>query len=256
MTYVETVSWDSDTDEMIERAIATFKPYSRRVPPAREIRVLSGSAKSEDNEESTPARSKISYSADDEASDGSTVRVQPKKRPRLIHVREKTTEDNLVSVSNGVEKRHGFSDIFAEKEVRVHSSDDGERELSASTGHLFGDWESLSSFSYYESYKQMGLANYLEAKGDLCGVSKEDLLLDLTWVDRENPTPRRGAPTFTIAQDEQNECIPRPDNPTPSKSEAADKKKKGKLRRFFSAVRKMLCPCSIHKYAEDDSGEW
>lgn len=242
-SYVETVSWNSDTDEMIERALATFKPYRRRVQPAREVYKLpSGSATSESNDESARARDEISYySADDEASDGATPTNQANRRKRFVHVNEKTREDYLADDSDGVVEWHGCSGIFQEVGDRVHSSDDIERESSAST-----DWQSLSSFSYYENYGQMGLGDYLESRGDLDGVHKEDLLLDLAWV--ESLVPSESSST----EDESSERTPKAEDAATAKARNAKRKKDGRIRRFIKVLRKMLCSCCCRR---DDDGD-
>ena len=121
------------------------------------------------------------------------------------------------------------------------------------------DWMSLSSLSYNEPYRQKGLREYLESREALDGLNKDDLRLDLAWVDAENPTPRI-APTFRVDRDDlqrpntrsvraRNKLLRTADKHTPNKSE---KKEEGLVRKFFRRLRDAVFCCIKRQDATDD----
>ena len=68
--------------------------------------------------------------------------------------------------------------------------------------YLADDYDELEgiSLSYDEPcYPQKGLGSYLEAEGEMDGMTKEDFRLDLSWLQEQNPTPRRKS-TYDIRQ--------------------------------------------------------
>ena len=87
----------------------------------------------------------------------------------------------------------------------------------ASTGLQFDnfsltdDEDDLDDFrlSYDEPrYIQSSLGDYLEAKGELEGMKKEDFKLDLEWVGKENPTPRASL-TYSVRKELAKKLRPR-----------------------------------------------
>ena len=255
---METVSWNSKTDDFIDSLLRPRPVYRRRVPPAVPPRDVyrapqlvepaahtvtnisscgssdsyksgshtetyrrgqdDGRSTSQSNRTSSPGTSR--YEADDE----STARTT--KTAEIIYTKKGYLDRyrDCVSYESDFES-DSEEDCRDDRRLQTLSPD---------------DWQSLSNFSY-EGDIQMGLADCLVARGEVLGKADRDALkLDLSWTDKEKPTPRKrltrpgtvtirkGYPVATLMPDPISATAP---------------KREGRIRRFFNRIRKLLSCC-------------
>ena len=254
---VETASWQSKTDELVDSLLRSRPAYRRRVPPAvtprdvfKEPQLVKAAAHtvinispggSSDSETSGSHIETYSREKDDGRSTSQSSRTSSLATSRYNADDESTGRSSKTAVV--VHKEKGFADKYRdhvsygsdfEDDFEDHRDDEQIDTLSPAA------WQSLSSFSYEED-TQMGLADCLVARGHVISEADRDALkLDLSWIDRENPTPRRRLTrpaTVTIRRGQKTATL------TSDRTSATAPKGEGRLRMFFKRIRKLFSCC-------------
>ena len=254
---VEIVSWQSKTDELVDSLLRSRPAYRRRVPPAvpprdvfKEPQLVKAAAHtvinispdgSSDSETSGSHIETYSREKNDGRSTSQSSRASSLATSRYNADDESTGRSSKTAVV--VHKKKGFADKYRDH-VSYGSDFEDDSEYHTDDGQIDtlspAAWQSLSSFSY-EGDTQMGLADCLVARGHVISEADRDALkLDLSWIDRENPTPRRRLTrpaTVTIRRGQKTATL------TSDRTSATAPKGEGRLRRFFKRIRNLFSCC-------------
>lgn len=252
---METVSWNSKTDELIDSLLRPRPVFRRRVPPAVPPRDVYrapqlvkpaahtvtniSSCSSSDSYKSGSRTQTYCLGQDAGRSTSQSICTSSPGTSRYDADDESTAR--TTKTAEIIYTKTGYLDRYRDR-VSYESDFESDSEEDERLLQILSpaDWQSLSSFSY-EGDTQMGLADCLVARGEVLSEADRDALkLDLSWIDQEKPAPqrrltrpatvtiRRGNPTATLTSD-----------PT----SATARKGEGRIRRFFRRIRKLFSCC-------------